>query len=278
MSRSTVRERRDLCPGVLRPWPAEDGALVRVRLLGGRISGAQLRGLSELAGEHGDGDLHLTSRANLQVRGLPASGGALDARVVDRIEELGLLPSRSHDLVRNVMVSPLTGLVAGMTAGRVDAWPVAVELERLLLADPRLAGLPGKFLFALDDGRGDLLDQRADLTAVALDDSSVQVRVGGVWGESTSLANAARLLVVLAQEFLRARGDGADAAWHVAELGAPLMPAYEADPRVPVATGPLPYDERHVAVPDGVLTPEQAAELGAHDLLVVTPWRGVVIR
>ena len=63
-ARSQSRTRRDLCPGVLRPWPADDGALVRVRLIGGEVTRAQLRRLGRVAETYGDGNVHLTSRAN----------------------------------------------------------------------------------------------------------------------------------------------------------------------------------------------------------------------
>ena len=69
------RSRRDRCPGVFRPWPAEDGGLVRLRLIGGRLAGGSLQALSEVAQEYGDGDVHLTGRANLQLRAMPVSDG-----------------------------------------------------------------------------------------------------------------------------------------------------------------------------------------------------------
>ena len=31
------RTRGDLCPGALRPWPADDGLLIRLRLIGGAV-------------------------------------------------------------------------------------------------------------------------------------------------------------------------------------------------------------------------------------------------
>ena len=57
---SSVRSRPDKCPGVFRPWAATDGALVRLRLIGGRISPRSLLGLSQLAGRYADGNVHLT--------------------------------------------------------------------------------------------------------------------------------------------------------------------------------------------------------------------------
>src|SRR5690606_1864423 len=69
-NRVTERTRRDLCPGLLRPWIADDGALVRVRVPGGQLSALALQGLLDVATTYGDGTVHLTSRANLQVRAI----------------------------------------------------------------------------------------------------------------------------------------------------------------------------------------------------------------
>ena len=271
------RSRRDRCPGVFRPWPADDGGLVRLRLVGGRLSGRSLGELSEVAQEYGDGDVHLTGRANLQLRAMPVVDDVLPAAVVHAIERTGLLPSRSHELVRNVMVSPLSGI----TGGRTDLRPVADELDRLVCADPALAALPGRFLFVLDDGRGDLVGRSCDLGLVVLDESHVQLRIGAGWGSVVPLETAAAELVELARRFLAVRGSGEDAPWHVDELSEALVPAVDADPRtevrsLPLAFGPVPH-ATHVEVPDGVLDPELAALLAVHDELVVTPWRGVVV-
>ncbi|MEV0897549.1 precorrin-3B synthase [Actinoplanes sp. NPDC049802] len=127
----------DACPGALRLHAAADGLLARVRLPGGLLTGAQLRSLRELAEEFGDGALELTSRANLQLRGLSADDApALAAR----LSAAGLLPSPTHDNVRNIASPPLAG-----SAVRA----LLPALDHAVLADPGLAALPGKFLFAL---------------------------------------------------------------------------------------------------------------------------------
>lgn len=265
-SRATTRTRADQCPGVFRPWAADDGNLVRLRLAGGRLPAGSLRALSELATTYGDGDVHVTGRANLQLRGL----GAITPEFVAAIEATGLLPSRTHELARNLMSSPQTGLAGG----RADLRPVVAELDRLLCADPELAALPGRFLFVLDDGRGDLLDRPVDLGLVALDDRTAQLVVGGRWGSVVSLVEAAPTLAALAGSFLETR----TTEWHVSELVAPLAPTLPPDRLVPLATRPLAYGAvpggEHVPAPGGIVDPA----LGNLDVdLVVTPWRGVLV-
>ena len=292
-----VRTRRDRCPGVLRPWPAEDGLLVRLRLIGGRLPARSLCALAAVADAHGTGRIHLTGRANLQLRSLPGCEGLLDPEVLDALERTGLVPWPTHELVRNVMVSPRTGPTRGRTAtpdaparavGRADLRPVAAALDELLCAGPRLAALPGRFLFVLDDGRGDLLRRSCDLGLVALDEHVAQLRVGEGWGPLTSLDRSPAALVGLAEKFLAKRGDGPVAPWHVAELPSPLTEPVPPDPRLPAPAPPLPYGPlpeggRHVPVPEeGLDRPsaealaEEALSAGT-DELVVTPWRGVLV-
>lgn len=278
-----VRDRADRCPGVLRPWPAEDGSLVRIRVVAGRLSVEQLSGLVALAQEYGDGDVHLTTRANVQIRGLaqPVPEG-----FVAGVRALGLLPSDAHERVRNIVVSPFTGLLGG----RADVRPVAAALDRALLADEALAALPGRFLFALDDGRGDLHDRPADLGAVVLDGETAQLRIGEGYGAVVRLADVAEAVADLARTFLAVRGVGETAAWHVSELDAlgVELRTVDPDPRAVVRTEMPALDQHrqddggwalHVGVPDGRLTPELAGDLLAlaRTHVVVTPWRSVVV-
>lgn len=277
-----VRDRADRCPGVLRPWLADDGALLRIRLVGGRLRRDQLAGLGALAARHGDGNLHLTSRANLQVRGVPVPAAPA---VAEEVAALGLLPSPAHDRARNVMVSPLTG----RAGGRADLRPVADALDAALVADAALAGLPGRFSFCLDD-RGDLPHPEADLGLLALDAGSARLWAGGLAGDLVTLDEAAAELVALARRFLALRGEGDTAAWHVVELpggGADLGPfrsgAEAGATTAPPPPGPVVQDDgrhaEHLPVPDGTLTPALLArvlDLAAGEV-VVTPWRSLLL-
>jgi sulfite reductase beta subunit-like hemoprotein len=150
----------DRCPGVLTLHAAEDGRLARVRLPGGRISADQLRIFAHTA-RLGNGIVELTSRANLQIRGLTAEAGE---RVAELLSDAGLLPSARHELVRNVLASPLAGR---HPAAHAATDGIVTELDRALCDDDELAALPGRFLFAVDDGSGLTLVSRADVTLIA---------------------------------------------------------------------------------------------------------------
>lgn len=265
------RTRGDLCPGVFRPWPADDGALVRLRIPGGHLARTTLAALLDVAEEYGDGRVHLTKRANLQLRALPLTDGAVPAEVVEAIRATGLLPHPDHELVRNVLVSPLTGL----DGGRADLRPVTAELDERICATPSLAKLPGRFLLVLDDGRGDLVDRSCDLGLVALSADEVQLRIGSEhWAPVVPLHEAAARLTGLARAFQQVR----DTAWHVDEL--PVPPAsHDADPRLPAASAPPAYGDlaqgiTHLEVADGALDRATLDGLGEH--LVVTPWKSLI--
>ncbi|WP_408895859.1 nitrite reductase [Nocardioides sp. R1-1] len=273
----TARSRPDRCPGVVHPWPADDGGLVRIRIPGGRVPLTALRALATVAQEYGDGRVRLTGRANLQLRAMPLDAdGRLAAPALAALERTGLLPSRAHDRIRNVLASPQTGLAGG----RADLRPVVTTLDALLRADDEMARLPGRFLFTLDDGRGDLADRHKDLGLVALDAATAQLVVGDGYGDVVALDAAPAALVALARAFLAARGTGPDAAWHVPELAAPLVRPADPVPGATISTGPLPFGP--VAGGEHVAVGEDGLDLAALSpwtapAVVVTPWNGVLI-
>lgn len=264
----------DRCPGVLRPHQAADGAMVRIRIPGGQTSGPALAALGAAADAFGSGVLQLTSRASLQVRGLPAD---LPGAFEDAVTDAGFLPSVSHERVRNTVCSPLTGLAGG----RADLRPLVRALDEALTAEPALASLSGRFLFGLDDGRGDVVALRPDLTYLATDADRGWLLVAGL-GRQVLVQDAVAALVALALDFVAAAGPSD--AWRVADLAgwsaglAGLEPVSVPSPQ----TLPLGAVGAHasIAVPLGFLAPDQrrAVTAAAGDgSVVVTPWRGLVV-
>ncbi|MGZ4429177.1 MAG: precorrin-3B synthase [Nocardioidaceae bacterium] len=266
----------DACPGVLQPHQAADGALVRLRIPGGSVPSATLVELASIAAAHGDGRLSLTSRGNLQLRGF--TGGV----PASEIAALGLVPSATHERVRNIAASPLSGRVGGLA----DVRPVVRRLDEALCAEPRLAALPGRFLFGADDGRGDVAQLDTDLAAVAVDEAHAEVVIGGgVSGPVVPLAFVPEVLAALAIRFLEV----AAGAWHVRDLpraGAELVEGEPTRAELP-APRRMPYgvvlqEDGAAAVsvlaPLGTLDGAQVDALAADaDELVLTPWRGVVV-
>ncbi|MCF6476653.1 precorrin-3B synthase, partial [Nonomuraea sp. MG754425] len=200
------RNHPDACPGALQVHEAADGPLARVRLPGGVVSAGQLRELAACAEEFGSGVIELTSRANVQVRGLrsPAAFAA-------RIAAVGLLPSAAHERVRNIVASPLSGRGP---AGSSDVLALVRSLDRTLCARPRLAELPGRFLFALDDGSGDVLGLGADVT---YGDGRLLLASRDI-GAAVEPRAAVPLMIAAAEAFLDERPDDAPHAWRIHEL------------------------------------------------------------
>jgi precorrin-3B synthase len=208
------RTRPDRCPGVLSLHPAADGGLARVRLPGGRLTTSQLQVLLTAATELGDGGLELTSRANLQLRAL-RPGAEHD--LSDRLHRAGLLPSLSHERVRNIVASPRTGLDP---VSSYDVGPLVAEVDRRLRNSPALADLPGRFLFALDDGRGDTLTLNPDVAARAIPASTTAAFLlsGHDTGIRLPWPAVPALLIAAAEAFLAERQAQHSPAWRLAEL------------------------------------------------------------
>lgn len=271
-----TRLRADACPGVVAPHDAADGALARVRLPGGALTGAQARVVAGCAAELGDGAIHLTSRANLQLRAVRDTG-----ELVARLSAAGLLPAPGHERVRNILGSPASGLAGGLT----DVRPLVRGLDRALCARPELAALPGRFLFALDDGRGDVAGEGADVCWQAVDgDEGALLLDGADTGLRVPARHAVAALLEAATAFGRTRGS----AWRVREADpAPLVAAArqfarETHPVELPRSGPLPVGPLGggavVAAPVlGHVPATVLAGLGRAGEIIVTPWRTLVL-
>ncbi len=95
---------RGWCPGVHAPMPSGDGLLVRVKPFGGRLSASMLRALADAAARCGNGVVELTSRGNLQIRGLSA-GNVPDFAAA--MVAAGLAdPDPARESRRNVVTAP----------------------------------------------------------------------------------------------------------------------------------------------------------------------------
>ncbi|UEA61718.1 nitrite/sulfite reductase [Gordonia otitidis] len=192
------------------PHAAADGALARIRLLGGAITPEQLATLARVSADHGDGFIDLTARANVQLRGITD----VDA-VASELVDAGLVPSTTHEKVRNIEVSPFTGRVGGL----LDLRPVVRRLDEALRDDAELSALSGRFLFGLDDGHADIARGNCDVCAYARSaaDGSVTVDIlidGEDVGSVGSPVDVIGALLAVAHDLL----DIAPGAWRVSDL------------------------------------------------------------
>jgi precorrin-3B synthase len=266
----------DACPGALQVHQAADGALVRVRLPGGIISATQLAALSSLSSELGSGTLELTGRGNVQLRAITDV-----TAVAETIASAGLLPSATHERVRNIVASPLSGRVGG----NADVRPWVDELDAAICAEPRLADVGGRFWFSLDDGSADVSGLGADVGVHVFEDGCALLLMGRDTGIRLAGSDVISTLVAVAVRFNEIRGT----SWRINELDdvQHLMPGVElsATP-LPARTKPpvgwISQDDGRVAlgaaVPLGVLPARVAEYLSAIEApLVITPWRSVLV-
>jgi precorrin-3B synthase len=256
-----VKALEDHCPGVLHPATAKDGLLLRVRLPGGLVSHAQLDCLAAVSAM-GAGFLDITTRANVQIRGVFQHD--LD-RIAALLENSGLLPSRQHDRVRNIVASPLSGIDP---AELIDCRPLIRQLDEELRNNLRLTQLPPKFSFAVcgggqpfDVGGTDLLlgaveTPRGIRFGLALIDADWKVEVRPEQA-ITALLHAATVCLTIAEEFeIVARGKAISTftpaldAWlsHLSAYGE-VVPARRRDAR----TSGL-----HLRPPVGILETESS--------------------
>lgn len=262
------------CPGALRPMLSGDGLVVRVRPYGGRFDARQAAGLADLAERYGNGLIDVTSRANLQIRGVSERR---HAALLEGLAELKLLdPDPGTESRRNVLVTPFWG-------EGDDTCSLAVELERALGGSN--LDLPTKFGFAIDDGKERALaDASADIRIERDGVGGLIVRADGAQrGCAVARGEAVHVALALAGWFVTSggvKGGRGRMAGHIA-AGARVPEALsgEVEP-APAMAAPRPgrYPQgAMVGVAFGQLPHAPLRELAAGaQALRMTPWRMIL--
>lgn len=216
------------CPGAYRPMASGDGLIVRVRPLLARLTARQALGLCAAARAHGSGLIDLTSRANLQLRGVRDDS---HRALIDDLWALWLLDADpALEGRRNILVDP--------------SWQDGDETQRIATAlAARLAELPplpAKFGFAIDAGPVPVLGQAsADIRVERGMSGGLILRAdGSALGCATTAPAAVDAVVALARWF--AETGGADAGRMARHLAAHPLPEAFRPAEAPAAPGALP--------------------------------------
>ncbi|MDK3074497.1 cobalamin biosynthesis protein CobG [Sedimentitalea sp. JM2-8] len=220
---------RGWCPGAHRPMMSGDGLVVRVRPFRAELTKAQALALCDLARRYGNGVLDLTSRANLQIRGVTEGDHPALLRALD---DLGLIDTDpAVETVRNILMPP-TWQAGDLTHRLHDA---------LLATLSRLPDLPSKIGFALDTGTGGLLGEGSADIRFELDRrGGLILRAdGSPLGRPVTEASAMRALMELAAWFATTGGPSQGRMRrHLAHQ--PLPGAWANTPPRPAVTPPRP--------------------------------------
>lgn len=166
--------RKGWCPGALRPMETGDGLLVRIRPRAGAWPLSALGVIAATASRCGSGEIDLTNRANLQLRGLTEATYP-DAIAV--LSEAGLIDaSAAAESVRNVVVDP----VCDLDPARIDMRWLGHDLETRLTVNSVLHVLPGKFGFSISGTKRPLPAQTtADIMISAHHEGLSAIRLDG---------------------------------------------------------------------------------------------------
>ncbi len=261
---------RGWCPGAHRPMMSGDGLVVRVKPRLGRLTAEDALTLAGLAKAHGNGMIDVTSRANLQIRGVSE---ASHPRLLAALIDAGLVdPDPEMDSRRAIVAAPgwsegdLTdrlGAALESRLGDLPAMPAKIGHVIDTKAARVLSEVPGDF--RLEAGEGGLI-LRAD---------------GAPRGRPVTEDDAIDALIEMAWWFVDTGGrDSGRMKRHVTSVELPS----DWNCADPGPFGPRPDVGAHgsslaVGVAFGQMAADDLAALCALDCstLDVTPWRIVVL-
>ena len=164
------------CPTTLVPMQSGDGLIVRIKPAFGRLTSAQAKAVADLARLYGNGFLDITSRANIQIRGVD------EAKLPSLIAAL-----QAHDLASTDEARDRLNLIlAPFTDETMIGYHCA---KRLYEAAVSLPELPAKFGFAIDTGEKRIIaDASADIRIETDQSGALIIRCDGCdTGFQTSL-------------------------------------------------------------------------------------------
>ncbi|MHB8283747.1 MAG: hypothetical protein ACYDD1_03635 [Caulobacteraceae bacterium] len=156
---------RGWCPSLYEPMAAADGLIARVKPFVHGLYADDLRLIADLAELYGSGAIDLTSRANLQVRGLTEAGARRFAKAVASAGLASLDPAAERR--RNIQLT-------GDCGPRLMA--LAQELEAWLQRASALGSLPSKFGFGFTAGQpvdADIVVRGEDAPVIRLAGSAI---------------------------------------------------------------------------------------------------------
>jgi precorrin-3B synthase len=258
------------CPGALRPMVSGDGLVVRVRPRAGRLSSAQVLGLADLAERYGNGLIDLSSRANVQLRGISVDGSEA---LLDGLRALDLLDADAKaEARRNVIVTPF------WQAGDSTEELALALSDALVLAEGLV--LPGKFGFAVDCGPVPVLARDPADIRIERDAEGrlILCAEGHEFGRPITRETAVAEALELAAWFAR-QGSDARRMRALIMAGHDLPRGYDIPRQLPepkqlpqvTAAGAL------VALAFGQVSAATFATLGARGPIRTTPWRMVLL-
>ncbi len=260
------------CPGAYRPMRSGDGLVVRIRVPGGRLSPEQAAGLARAARDHGDGQVELTARGHLQLRGVAECA---HPALIARLRELGLLdPDPAAEARPAILLSPW------WREGDGTCDLGSAIAEALGAAPP----LPAKFGIAIESPAGNCLGSTsADIRLERGRGGGLILRPDGLQTGRAIAPDAAPGAVLALIRWFVDQGGVRDGRGRMAALIArgarppgnfACAPAPAAPPPRP---GPGPIGV-HIGFAFGQIAAETLAALAGHGAgLRLTPWRMLVI-
>ncbi len=258
------------CPGALRPMLSGDGWVVRVRPYGGRLCSAQADGLATLAAAHGNGMFDLSSRGNIQMRGVREES---HTPLIQGLRGMSLVDADAGiEGRRNILVTPFWQTDDGAAV-------FADELTTALAAENAPA-LPGKFGFAIDTGALPVLQTASADIRLERDAGGglILVAEGAKAGKPVTDETAIPEAIALAHWFMGMRQDETRMAGLLAagaDLPAGFFVPRQAQTYVP-KPGHTPMGAM-VALAFGQMTSRTLATLAKHGRLRMTPWRMLLV-